>query len=75
MFFYYQRQENAVSVYLMDEDGLSLPNIEKQTLAGKQVSVASLNGVTHVMFRRDGLIYVVVSNLQQPALLEFAAKI
>ncbi|MFK7965910.1 MAG: hypothetical protein AB8C46_18275 [Burkholderiaceae bacterium] len=75
VFFYYQRQEQAVSVYLMDEDGLTLPKSQKQVLADKEVSVASLNGVTHVMFRRDGLIYVVVSDLQAPELLEFAADI
>ena len=75
VFFYYQRQEQAVSVYLMDEDGLALPKSKKKVLAGKEVSVASLNGVTHVMFRRDGLIYVVVSNLQAAELLAFAADI
>lgn len=75
VFFYYQRQEHAVSVYLMNEDGLSLPDGHRQQLAGKEVSVASLNGVTHVMFRRDGLIYVVVSDLQAPEVLDFAADI
>jgi len=75
VFFYYQRQEHAVSVYLMNEEGLSLPKGHRQQLAGKEVSVASLNGVTHVMFRRDGLIYVVVSDLQTPEVLDFAADI
>lgn len=75
VFFFYEKGEHAVSVYLMDEDGLSLPEGRQELVSDKAVTMVSANGVSEAIWRHGGLLYVVVSDLPEDDVLRFAASV
>lgn len=74
-FFHYVIGEHAVSLYVMDQDGLKVPDSKTRRIGNRRVSATSLKGVTNVLWRNEGLIYVAVSDLTEDEVFRFVENI
>lgn len=74
-FFHYEMGNHAISLYVMNEEGLSLPFSKPKNIGNRRVSAASLRGVASIAWKDEGLMYVAVSDLTENDLLEFAGSI
>ena len=75
VFLHYEMGPHGVSLYVMNEEGLELPTRQRRRAGTRQVAATSLKGVTNVAWRDEGLVFVVVSDLGEPEVLDFVARI
>ncbi len=71
--FMYHMGEKAVSLYVMTENGLD--TILKRVPKDNELSVFLSRGLTNVVWRSDGLVYVVVADFPQNEAVRFARSV
>ncbi len=71
--FMYHMGGKAASLYIMTETGLEATL--KQVPRHHELMVFSLRGLTNVVWRSDGLLYVVVADFPETQALEFAKSV
>ncbi len=69
----YQKDGRLLSLYVMSGAGLRLPVATFEPAARGEVSVHHMDALVSVIWRRDGLVYALVSDLPVRELLPFAA--
>jgi anti-sigma factor RsiW len=71
----YEQGNHAATLYVMNETGLTRSLDWNRDADGRALSVTSLKGVTNVVWRGGGLLYVVVSDLSEVETVNFAASL
>jgi anti-sigma factor RsiW len=71
--FVYHMDDKVVSLYVMTETGLD--SILEQVPRSNELSVFSSRGLTSVVWRRDGLLYVVVADFPETEAVNFARSV
>lgn len=67
-FFYYEKEQGVLSLYVMKADGLKMPE------SGHYRTGTTQNGLTTVSWTRDDLAYVIVSDLSTQEAVKFASR-
>ena len=67
-FFYYEKESDMLSLYVMKADGLSVPH------DGEYKTSMTQAGLTTVSWTRDDLAYVIVSDLSAEEVVKFASR-
>ncbi|MGB7299450.1 MAG: zf-HC2 domain-containing protein [Burkholderiaceae bacterium] len=75
VFIYYEKAGSGVSLYLMNDRGLSVPDSNLVKVGERQVSASTIDGVAAATWAADGLVFAAVSDLPQKELLEFLSMI
>ena len=75
VFLHYRAGARAAALYVMEDEGLALPEGGNRRAGGRSVFAASHKGATTLVWRDGGLVYVVVSNLDEAEALAFAAVV
>jgi len=71
--FVYHMDDKVVSLYVMTETGLD--SILERVPRSNELSVFSSRGLTSVVWRRDGLLYVVVADFPETEAVNFAKSV
>ena len=75
VFVHYQNGSAGMSLYLMNGNGLDVPDQPLTRAGARQVSTHVVNGLTTALWQADGLVYVAVSDTTGADLLDFVAAI
>jgi len=71
--FMYHMGEKAASLYIMAETGLDATL--KQVPKNNELTVFSIRGLTNVIWRNDGLLYIVVADFPEIEAVKFAQSV
>ncbi|MGI9507543.1 MAG: hypothetical protein ACR2RE_31275, partial [Geminicoccaceae bacterium] len=71
----YQRGDQMVSVYVMADHDLSLPDATFEPALSIRRSVHQVDDVNNMIWHDDGLVYTIVSDLQKADLSIFLAAL
>lgn len=75
VFLHFTKSDYETSLYVMRDDGLTLPAPANRSAGGRALLTRNLRGVTSAAWQQSGLIYVVVANMDEDALIAFAAQV
>ncbi|MGI9384821.1 MAG: anti-sigma factor family protein [Methyloligellaceae bacterium] len=71
----YEKGGHLASLYVMSGHGLKTPEADFEPAARADISVHRIGGLTSVVWRRDGLVFALVSDLPVGELLPFTAAL
>lgn len=71
----YEKGGHLASLYVMSGRGLKTPEAAFERAARAEISVHRIGGLTSVVWRRDGLVFALVSDLPVGELLPFTAAL
>lgn len=70
--YMYRVDDHLISLYVMPDGGLTEPRGDAVHIGERPATVQRIEGFNHIMWREDGLLYSLVSDLPQDRLLALA---